>query len=65
VDKFICLNKNCNNNHASVNDVIHNPNVLFLVPVTEEEVLKVTSKLKTKISAGFNEIPDMIAKECI
>jgi hypothetical protein len=30
-----------------------------------QEVLLLTSKLKTKISAGFNEIPDMIVKQCI
>jgi hypothetical protein len=65
VDKLIYLNKNCNNDHATVKDLIQNPNVLFLAPVTEEEVLKVTSKLKTKISAGFNEILDMIVKQCI
>jgi hypothetical protein len=39
--------------------VTQNPNVLFLAPVTEE-VLQVTSKLNTKISAGYDEIPDMI-----
>jgi hypothetical protein len=36
--------------------------VLFLSPVTEEEILQVTSKLKTKITAGFDEIPDKIVK---
>jgi hypothetical protein len=65
VDKLIYLNKNCNNDHASVKDLIQNSNVLFLVSVTEEEVLKVTSKLKRKISAGFDEIPYMIVKQCI
>ena len=65
VDRLIHLNRNCKNDHATVNDIILNPNVLFLVPVTEEEVLKVTSKLKTKISAGFDEILDMIVKQCI
>jgi hypothetical protein len=39
--------------------------VLFLAPVTEEEVLQVISKLKTKIIVGFDEIQDMIVKECI
>jgi hypothetical protein len=38
---------------------------MFLVPVTEEEVLTVTSKLKGKVSAGYNEIPDNIVKQCI
>jgi hypothetical protein len=65
VDKLIHLNKNRKIDHSTTNDVIQNPNVLFLVPVTEEEVLQVTSKLKTKTSAGYDEIPDMIVKQCI
>jgi hypothetical protein len=43
VDKLIYLNKKCKNDHVTVNDKIQNPNVLFLVPVMEEEVLKVTN----------------------
>jgi hypothetical protein len=39
--------------------------VLFLTPVTEEEVLQITSKLKTKISAGFDNILDILVKQCI
>jgi hypothetical protein len=45
--------------------------VLFLDPVTEEEFLQVTSKLKTEITVGFDEIQDMIEmmvmmmKQCI
>jgi hypothetical protein len=65
IDKLIHLNKNRTIDHATTNDVIQNPNVLFLVPVTEEEDLQVTSKLKTKTLAGYDEIPDMIDKQCI
>jgi hypothetical protein len=43
----------------------HNPNVLFLPPVTEEEVLQIAKKLIMKSSTGFDEIPDMIVKQCI
>jgi hypothetical protein len=39
--------------------------MLFLAPVTEEEVLKDTSKLKTKITVDYDEIPDLIVKQCI
>jgi superfamily II DNA/RNA helicase len=39
--------------------------MLFLAPVTEQEDLQVTSKLKTKILVGFDEILDMIVKQCI
>jgi hypothetical protein len=64
VDKLIHSNKNCKIDHVTTNDVTQNP-MLFLGPVTEEEVLHVTSKLKTSISAGYDKIPDMIVKQCI
>jgi hypothetical protein len=38
---------------------------MFLSPVTEEEVQKVTSKLKGKFSAGYDEIPERTVKQCI
>jgi hypothetical protein len=38
---------------------------MFLVPVTEEEVQKVTSKRKGKYSAGYDKILKMIIKQCI
>jgi hypothetical protein len=63
VDKFINLKKDCNYDYVSVNNIIQNPNSLFLVPVTEE-VQKVTSKLKGKFSVGYDEIPEMIVKQC-
>jgi hypothetical protein len=65
VDKLIHSNKYCKIDHVATNDVTQNPNVLFLTPVTEDEVLQVTSKLKTKISGGYDEIPDMVVKQCI
>jgi hypothetical protein len=65
VDKLIYPNNNCKIDYAISNDIKQNPNVLFLAPVTAEEVLQVTSKLKTKITAGFDEIRDLIVKQCI
>jgi hypothetical protein len=44
VDKLINLKKDCNYDYASVNNIIQNPNLLFLVPVTKEEVQKVTKR---------------------
>jgi hypothetical protein len=38
---------------------------MFLAPVTEDEVLNVTSKLKGKSSAGYDEIPEMLVKDSI
>jgi hypothetical protein len=65
VDKLINLKKDCNHDYVSVNNVIQNPNSLFLLPVTEEEVQMVTNKLKGKFSAGYDEIPEMMVKQCI
>jgi hypothetical protein len=65
VDKPIYLNKNCKIDYATTNAVIQNPNVLFLATVMEEEILQITSKLKTEIKVGFDEIPDIIVKQCI
>jgi hypothetical protein len=57
--------KGQNHGYVSFSNITHNPNSMFLVPVTEEEVLMVTSKLKGKFSAGYDEIPDNMVKQCI
>jgi hypothetical protein len=62
---MINVNKDQNHGYGSVSNITHNPNFMFLVPVTEEDVLKVTSKLKGKFSAGYDEIPDNRVKQCI
>jgi hypothetical protein len=38
------LNLHCKIDHATGNDVPQNPNVLFLAPATEEEVLQIAKK---------------------
>jgi len=38
---------------------------MFLIPVTENEVEKVAKGLKNKSSAGIDEIPDCVVKQCI
>jgi hypothetical protein len=35
---------------------------MFLFPVTESEVEKVTKGLKNKLSAGIDEMPDYVVK---
>jgi hypothetical protein len=65
VDRMLNLNKVYKHGHVPVNNIIHNPLSMFLVPVTEEEVYKVTSKLKGKYSAGYDEILEMKIKQCI
>jgi hypothetical protein len=38
---------------------------MFLFLVKESEVKKVTKVLKNKLSAGIDEIPDYVVKQCI
>jgi hypothetical protein len=38
---------------------------MFVSPITEDEVQNVVSKLKGKLSAGYDEIPEKLVKECI
>ncbi|PNF41670.1 hypothetical protein B7P43_G06970 [Cryptotermes secundus] len=40
-------------------------NKMFVAPITEEEVLNVTGKLKNKYSSGFDEILVSLIKHCI
>jgi hypothetical protein len=37
----------------------------FLFPITESEVEKVAKGLKNKLSAGIDETPDYVVKQCI
>ena len=38
---------------------------MFFVPITENEVEKVAKDFKNKLSAGVDEIPDYVVKQCI
>jgi hypothetical protein len=38
---------------------------MFVYPVTEDELNQVVSKLKGKSTAGFDQIPEYLVKECI
>jgi hypothetical protein len=64
VDRMTHVNKDQNHGYVFLSNITHNSNSIFLIPITEE-VLKVTSKLKGKFSAGYDEIPDNIVKQCI
>ena len=37
---------------------------LFLTPITEFEVVKVAKGLKNKLASGFDDIPDLVVKQC-
>jgi radical SAM superfamily enzyme len=38
---------------------------MFFFPATEREVEKVPKGLKNKLSAGIDEMPDCVVKQCI
>jgi hypothetical protein len=38
---------------------------VFLCPVTEDEIERLTKGLKGKLSAGYDEIPEYLVKQCI
>jgi hypothetical protein len=64
VDRMLNLNKVYKQGLVTINIIIHNPHSMFLVPVTEEVVQNVTSKIKGKYSVGYDEIPEMMIKQC-
>jgi hypothetical protein len=53
---------NFENRHLKVKD---STKIMFLFPLTESEVEKVAKGLKNKLSAGIDEIPDYVVKQCI
>ena len=60
------LNKNSayQPKHTSQHDIKTCPWSMFLSPITENEVENVISKLKGKLSSGFDEIPEILVKHC-
>jgi hypothetical protein len=62
------LKKNGNNMPKSGNQYLkiqESTKTMSLFPVTEREVEKVAKGLKNKLSAGIDEIPDYVVKQCI
>jgi hypothetical protein len=43
----------------------HCPNSIFIYPVTEEEVISLTKSLKGKPTAGEDDIPENLFKQCV
>jgi hypothetical protein len=62
------LKKNGNRMPDSENQLLkikESTKTMFLFPATESEVEKVVKGLKNKLSAGIDEIPDYVVKQCI
>ena len=51
--------------NSSQYEIRHCPNTIFFHPVTEEEVESLTKGLKGKHSAGYNDIPECLVKQCV
>jgi hypothetical protein len=59
VDRLLKQNKF---GHDTVSNKILNSNSMFLALISEDEVLKVTNKLKGKFSASYDEILEKLVK---
>jgi hypothetical protein len=58
--KMLNQNKNCKPDYVAVCENTSLSILIFLAPVTEEEVLNVISNLKGELSAGYDKIPEKI-----
>jgi hypothetical protein len=65
VEELVEQNRNNKRDQFSQVSVKYNHNSMFLFPFHEEEIVTVVSKLRGKKSAGFDEIPEFLVKECI
>jgi len=57
------INKGSYNNLCQ--EIKHCPNSIFISPVTEEEVVSLAKNLKNKLTAGYDDIPKSLVKQCI
>jgi hypothetical protein len=67
IDELVNRNSSKNGNYAQVPEKRRDfcPKTVFLRPVTEDETERVTKSLKGKLSAGYDEIPEYLVKQCI
>jgi len=54
-------------NNGSVYDlkIKQGPNSIFIYPVTEEEMISLIKSLKGKPTAGDDDIPENLVKQCV
>jgi hypothetical protein len=57
------INKRSYNNLRQ--EIKHCPNSIFISPVTEEEVVSLATNLKNKLTAGYDDMPKSVVKQCI
>jgi hypothetical protein len=56
------VKQNRNSNSFSSLEINHCSNTVFINPVTEEEVAKLSMNLKGKTTAGYDDIPENLVK---
>jgi hypothetical protein len=61
VEELVMQNNNRSDNKLKIK---HCPNSIFIYPVTEEEVIGLTKSLKGKPTAGYDDIPESLVKQC-
>jgi hypothetical protein len=59
------VKQNSNSNGYSNLEINHCSDTIFINPVTEEEVAKLSKNLKGKTTAGYDDIPESLVKHCI
>jgi hypothetical protein len=59
------VKQNCNRRSYNKLEIKHFPNSIFIHPLTEEEVISLTKSLKSKPTAGYDDIPEKLVKQCI
>jgi hypothetical protein len=59
------VKQNSNRRRYNKIGIKHSPNSLFIQPVAEEEVISLTKSLKGKPTAGYDNIPERLVKQCI
>jgi macrodomain Ter protein organizer (MatP/YcbG family) len=61
VTELVQQNINKRRYNSAHQAIKHCSKSIFLYPVTEEEVVSLTNKLKNKITAGYDDIPESLA----
>jgi hypothetical protein len=64
VEEIIKQNNYPSNAHIAQSKIEYCPNSIFMLPITENEVEYVIKKFKGKYSAGYDEIPEYVVKQC-
>jgi hypothetical protein len=65
VEALLAQNNVLSYGHMFQTKVKQNPNTVFLLPITEEELMVTVCAMKGKPSAGIDEVPENLIQKCI